>query len=75
LPIREFRCQACGHKFETLILPGEDEAAITCPECGGSDIRRCMSVCAARSRDGSGVTRSLGSGCASCSAGSCSSCR
>ncbi|MEW6033159.1 MAG: FmdB family zinc ribbon protein [Bacillota bacterium] len=74
MPIREFQCR-CGHRFETLVLPGEDESALTCPKCGGMSLERRMSVCSARVADGGGGTRSLGSACSTCSGGSCSTCK
>lgn len=77
MPIREYRCQECGYKFETLVLPGEDESALTCPECHATAIKRCMSVFAGRVAEGNGgakTSKSVGSGCASCAGGTCSTC-
>ena len=35
MPLYEYKCDACGHRFE-LIQKFSDPLASTCPECGGS---------------------------------------
>lgn len=42
MPIYEYRCDACGHCFEILILSKEHEA-VNCPECGQTEISKLMS--------------------------------
>jgi putative FmdB family regulatory protein len=88
MPIREYRCQKCLNKFETLLLSGEDEASLNCPKCGVGDIRRCMSVfvglvpnggtkTAATPETAGGAPASTpteGGGCSSCASGSCANC-
>ncbi len=75
MPIREYRCQKCGHKFETLVLPGEDEKAIACPACQAKDIKRCMSVFTGRvPNGGTGAAKAAAGGCSTCSGGTCSTC-
>ena len=41
MPIYEYRCQACEHEFETLVL-GKDEPE--CPSCQGQDLERLLSL-------------------------------
>ena len=41
MPIYEYSCKSCGHRFETLIL-GKEEAV--CPNCSGKDLERLMST-------------------------------
>jgi putative FmdB family regulatory protein len=43
MPVFEFRCQSCGHKFATLVgvVAGPDDAA--CPQCGSADTRKLVS--------------------------------
>lgn len=41
MPIYEYECLACQHKFEALRPMGSDPES--CPECGG-EIRRLISV-------------------------------
>ncbi len=35
MPIYEFLCSACGHKFEQLVSSMSDDADRTCPQCAG----------------------------------------
>lgn len=35
MPVYEYRCGGCGHRFEAL-LQRRDEPAPKCPECGAS---------------------------------------
>ncbi len=44
VPIYEFACPSCGHRFEELVGAhvGADEASVRCPECG-SQVERQLS--------------------------------
>jgi putative FmdB family regulatory protein len=65
MPIYEFKCLSCGHRFEQLCRMGEDGAGLLCPKCGESGPKRCQSTFFARSASGGGGRSSLGgSGCA-----------
>jgi len=55
MPIYEFRCADCGHRFEQLCRIGEDGGGLTCPECDGHELKRCQSTFAARSAGSSGA--------------------
>lgn len=48
MPIYEFRCSHCGHRFEVLCGFNETGDALQCPECGGTGAGRLMSVFMAR---------------------------
>lgn len=48
MPIYEFRCEACAHVFEHLVLSQGDRIEIKCPHCGGEEITRVLSSCAAK---------------------------
>jgi len=74
MPLYEFRCDACQHVIERLCRVGSNGKGLQCPECGGSKLRRLMSVFSARSKGDSGATTSVGSSCASCTSGNCASC-
>jgi putative regulatory protein, FmdB family len=50
MPIYEYECRGCGHRFEFLKLPSSDAAA--CPSCAGTDLERLISMFAPSS-DGS----------------------
>jgi len=76
MPIYEYKCNACGKNFETLVMgntiPG-------CPSCAGKDLSRLMSACGfvSKSSGPSGETTAKSAGassCRSCSSSSCSSC-
>jgi putative FmdB family regulatory protein len=43
MPIFEYLCDACGAKFEKLILRQADEA-IACPRCGQERVTRQVSA-------------------------------
>lgn len=42
MPLYEFRCEACGHRFEAL-LPYSRKAEARCPECGSESVRELLS--------------------------------
>jgi putative FmdB family regulatory protein len=41
MPIYEYLCKKCDHKFETLVLGGR---APTCEKCGALDLERLLSL-------------------------------
>jgi putative FmdB family regulatory protein len=41
VPIYEFRCEACGERFEALVDPGTESAE--CRVCGAAGARRLLS--------------------------------
>jgi putative FmdB family regulatory protein len=42
MPIYEFRCDACGERFERLVAA--DTAAVECPRCGAERSERVYSA-------------------------------
>jgi putative FmdB family regulatory protein len=46
MPIYEFSCRACSQRFETLVRTGDTPA---CPDCGGLDLERIISMFAVSS--------------------------
>jgi putative FmdB family regulatory protein len=46
VPIYEFACQSCGHRFEELVGShvGLDAADVACPECGSAKTERQLST-------------------------------
>ena len=84
MPIYEYKCNACGHRFEKLQSFSE-EPVKTCPQCGG-EVRKLISRSSfilkgsgwyatdyARKNGGSSSTSSSSSSSSS-SKSSCSSC-
>ena len=49
MPLFDFRCCACGHKFEVLVR--HDTPPIACPECHAGDPERQLSVFASTSKE------------------------
>ena len=45
MPLYEYTCGDCGHKFPMLRPIKERHDSIPCPKCGG-DCSLCMSTCA-----------------------------
>jgi putative FmdB family regulatory protein len=69
MPIYEYKCGACGRKFEKLVRGKEK---VTCPSCGAGKPQKLFSVFAVKSGDK--FTGSTGSSCDTCSAASCDGC-
>ncbi len=63
MPIYEYVCMTCESHFEELVRNGEQP---DCPECGAANVRKQLSVFAAR---GSEPGPSFGAG--GCCGGSC----
>ncbi len=42
MPIFEYQCRHCGHRFEQLVLP--KSPAAECPACGKSDLEQMISL-------------------------------
>ena len=42
MPIYEYECSACGHKFEKLVRIGAD--APPCPDCASAEVRKLVSA-------------------------------
>lgn len=70
MPIYEFVCENCGHKFSTLCKVGEE---VSCPECGGKT-KRLFSTFAVFS-DKSSEGASSSSTCSTCSLNTCDTCK
>ena len=43
MPLYEFLCQGCQHRFEVLVLPHNPSDTRTCPSCQGQDVERVLS--------------------------------
>jgi len=46
MPIFDYKCTACGHTFETLVLKGSEPS---CAACGSSALEKLFSVPAVKS--------------------------
>jgi len=48
MPIYEYRCEACGDKFEKFVRRAEDAPEAGCPACGEKHLKQEYSTFAAR---------------------------
>lgn len=81
MPIYEFKCAACDKKFEELCSSATRPEDLSCPSCGGHDLKKCFSSFGFSPSGAGGPSLgsafnapSSGGGCASCSTRSCSTC-
>lgn len=44
MPIYEYSCHNCGEKFEKLVSINADETELTCPKCGGTQVKKLPSI-------------------------------
>ncbi|NIM98944.1 MAG: zinc ribbon domain-containing protein [candidate division Zixibacteria bacterium] len=56
MPIYEYRCGKCSHKFDALQKVGEDGTGLKCPKCGTDNPTKILSVFS--SSDSSGKSSS-----------------
>jgi len=47
MPLYEYECRKCGHRFEYLVLRTSPAAA--CPSCRKKDLKQLISLCAVSS--------------------------
>ncbi|MBM7855232.1 putative FmdB family regulatory protein [Desulfohalotomaculum tongense] len=73
MPIYEFRCSSCRHKFEKLCQLGETGENLKCPRCGAPKPNKIMSSFRADSADS--LRGSRGDSCTTCTSRNCSACR
>lgn len=59
MPIFEYRCQKCGHEFETFVWSSRDEETLRCPKCEAEEVTKLLSSFSSKGSLGS----ALGSGC------------
>ncbi|MCR4393648.1 MAG: zinc ribbon domain-containing protein [Dehalococcoidales bacterium] len=74
MPIYEYKCNSCNHKFELLRSVSKSGEDAVCPKCQ-SRAERVFSRCYTFSTTEGGIPKEISSsGCSSCSSGNCSSC-
>jgi putative FmdB family regulatory protein len=44
VPIYEYQCKECKHKFDALQKVGEDGSDLKCPRCGAINLTKVLSV-------------------------------
>lgn len=60
MPLYEYRCPECGHRFEILQRMGEGAEGLSCPRCGAGKVEKQFSTFASST---SGSQVSSGGGC------------
>ena len=55
MPLYEYRCDECGHRFEVLQRMGEGGEGLLCPRCGAGRPARQLSTFAAATGSSSGA--------------------
>lgn len=75
MPIYEYCCPKCDHKFDLLRSFSRADDPGICPECS-EEASRLVSTFASFSKDAGGATVPVGGGggCGGCSASICASC-
>jgi len=43
MPLKEYACGKCGHKFEVLLMLSEPDPQ-ACPKCGATELKRLLST-------------------------------
>ncbi len=61
MPIYEYRCSECGHKFDKLILAQSTELSTLCPQCNSQGVEKLISLIGATKT--SGISASSSSAC------------
>lgn len=60
MPIFEYRCKNCGHRFDALVRNSGEK--ISCESCGNQEVVRLISTFAVRSDDRSNSASSCPTG-------------
>lgn len=63
MPLYEYRCPECQHRFEILQRMGEGAEGLTCPECGTEGVERQLSTFAGSSASRSEASAAAAPGC------------
>jgi len=63
MPVYVFRCDGCGHEFSVL-TSWSKKGEVTCPQCGGSQLREQFGQYSVGAITGNGSASSLGGSCA-----------
>jgi putative FmdB family regulatory protein len=44
MPLYEYQCEECGESFEILVRSAAQEDEVSCPKCGGTKVRKAISL-------------------------------
>jgi putative FmdB family regulatory protein len=51
MPIYDFRCSKCGHKF-TVLTGMSERDRVVCPQCGAKEVEQLITGCSVRTGSG-----------------------
>jgi putative FmdB family regulatory protein len=72
MPLYEYSCRDCGHRFEILQRLGEGADGLACPSCSAAALEKQFSTFAAGTSSGAGGgDTEAGYGAADCGTGAC----
>ncbi len=63
MPIYEYRCEECGHRFEVIQRLGEGADGLACPGCGATGVEKMFSTFASAAPAGSAAGASSAGCC------------
>lgn len=64
MPLYEYRCRECGHRFEILQRLGQGADGLECPQCGAPGVEKQFSTFSASGGDSSrGSSYGAAGGC------------
>lgn len=66
MPVIDFQCQKCGHKFYEITTSAERDK-IRCPQCGSGDLKQVFGGTAYVTGGKKSSGGSCGSSCSTCS--------
>ena len=55
MPLFDFTCSACGHRFDKLFRTMGDSPEAECPQCGSAETKRALSLVNAGQSEGKGA--------------------
>jgi putative FmdB family regulatory protein len=65
MPIYEYKCASCGHRFDVLQRIGADGSDLNCPNCGAQKPEKMLSACATSGSGSESYSAPAGRGCSS----------
>ncbi len=72
MPIYEYRCADCSHRFEILQRMGENGDGLVCPQCGARKVEKQLSTfAAATASPGASSSADMGPEMGMCGGGTC----
>ena len=65
MPIYEYKCASCGHRFDVLQRIGADGSDLSCPNCGAQKPEKMLSAFASSGGGSEGYSAPAGGSCSS----------